>query len=385
MRMNSDNDPAFRTRWRGHLSGLEQRYALPAKQFLQESYEERPLATTAMVLFVASSFVPVVVAAALAAFTICFAVAAALVILLGLALFLTVVLSSALFHSTVITLLGAGALRLMRSHGGWNSFKAFFDTSRSTMSDAPSETSNSSPTPARDNSPAGPPMANSGKNILPSNLLPLLTHGSRKLALLAFILACKAISLLTSPRAVRHKRVSYRTPLWRTPLQLRPRFVRSPPAAAHARLPVRHARVPTHPPCFTILVPIVRGMIRLSSAILRSESVAQLRAGLMRVWAAVALTVEQWVREVLATVVAVLRTELERWEAAAASASNLQPGSVHMETAAESEASIKHTPQPEDTEAYEMVSPVVVAGTSTSDLGEMSTLRARKISGGSED
>ncbi|KAJ6452246.1 hypothetical protein C8R45DRAFT_1083456 [Mycena sanguinolenta] len=374
--MNSDNDPGFRARSVG----------------------------TAMVLFAASSFVPVVVAAALAILTICLAVSAALVILLGLALLLTVVLSSALFHSAVITLLGAGALRLVRSPGGWSSLKASFYTSSSTTSDAPSETSNPNPTPAGyagDGSAAVPRVALSGKNTytLPFGVLPLLTRGSRKLALLAFVLACKAISVITSPRAVRHKRVfippigaprpnyprePYAVPPLQRTLALPFDMLASLLTLAAAPFRLLGWNLTVLAACFTILIPIARGSIWLGSTVLRSEAVAQLRAGLVRVWAAAALACERWVRGVLAAVVAVLRTELERWEAAAAraaaSASNLQPGSVHVEAAVET----KHDPQPEDAEAYEMVSP---AGTGNNglSLGEMSTLRARKISGGGSE
>ncbi|KAJ7472578.1 hypothetical protein FB451DRAFT_299451 [Mycena latifolia] len=100
---------------RDYMITLENRYAVPAKQFISDSFEQYPMATSVTAIFAATSFTPIVISAALAVFTICLAASTCLVTLIGLALCLAVVLSSALASSVVVTALAAEMLRLRRS------------------------------------------------------------------------------------------------------------------------------------------------------------------------------------------------------------------------------------------------------------------------------
>ncbi|KAJ7820355.1 hypothetical protein B0H14DRAFT_3876334 [Mycena olivaceomarginata] len=193
--------PPFSVR-RDYLSRLEQQYALPTKQFLKESYEEHPVATTVMVIFVASSFIPVVISVALAIFTICVGVSASLVTLLGLALCLAVLLLTALFSSVVITLLAVGVLHLCNPSGA---FKAH----PTSTSDTPADTSDPTSTLPK-NRFSWIKAIFSATNSTTSTLSPLLSRGSRKIRLLALVLICDAISRIRLPQFVRYNLI-YRT------------------------------------------------------------------------------------------------------------------------------------------------------------------------------
>ncbi|KAJ6460808.1 hypothetical protein C8R47DRAFT_117309 [Mycena vitilis] len=86
-------------------SGLETEYVGPAKQFLTESFQAYPAATTTAVIFAVTSFVPVVSAIALTVFASFVALAGTLVVVVGLALSLAVVLSRTLVFSVVVDFL----------------------------------------------------------------------------------------------------------------------------------------------------------------------------------------------------------------------------------------------------------------------------------------
>ncbi|KAF8144921.1 hypothetical protein K438DRAFT_2028947 [Mycena galopus ATCC 62051] len=377
-------DPPSRSHWRQFVSEVEQKYALPAKQFLKESYEEHPLATTVLVIFAASSFTPVVVSAALAVFTICVATSACLVILLGLALVLAVILLTSLFSSALITLLGAGALRL--NPGGW--FKAH---RTSPLSDAPSDTSDTTPAPPTAQLPWKIPV------IPARTLLSLLTRVGWKIGLLVVVLLSEVISRIRLPCGVRNHFI-YRS-LFGAGL-FGPRHsahflgrVLSLPARIVRKLPWIVILVVTAPfqllgwkvalALYLVLITasrsrgFMRDTIRIVAAagpaaiaavdVLRSERVTEFR-DLLR----------KWIHQALSPLIVFLRTELERLDSEASTQKPMQ---------SEAEDTPPQQSQPEEA-TYEMVSPTV---TGTTTLGfvpvpvEMSTLRERRTAGGSED
>ncbi|KAJ7675197.1 hypothetical protein B0H17DRAFT_1081402, partial [Mycena rosella] len=110
--MSFVHPPSTQHRLRDYIIGLENAYAVPAKEFMRDSFQEYPLATSVMAIFAVASFTPIVASVALAVFTICAASAICFVTLLGLALCLSVILSSTLVSSVVVTTLAGGLLQL---------------------------------------------------------------------------------------------------------------------------------------------------------------------------------------------------------------------------------------------------------------------------------
>ncbi|KAJ7806566.1 hypothetical protein B0H14DRAFT_3152894 [Mycena olivaceomarginata] len=89
----------------GYLNRIESDYVRLAKQFLTQSFEKYPTATTIATVFAVTSFVPVVSAIALALFASFLAVAGLLTTLFALGLSLLVVLSATLVFSAAATIL----------------------------------------------------------------------------------------------------------------------------------------------------------------------------------------------------------------------------------------------------------------------------------------
>ncbi|KAK7018470.1 hypothetical protein R3P38DRAFT_3274549 [Favolaschia claudopus] len=98
-----------RASWHEYLSRSELHYRA-AKNSLKESYQAYPFATTTLVVFVATSFVPVISLLTLTVFALCVILAGSLVVLIGAVLGLIVVLSTTLLSSVVAALLAAGVL-----------------------------------------------------------------------------------------------------------------------------------------------------------------------------------------------------------------------------------------------------------------------------------
>ncbi|KAJ6562531.1 hypothetical protein B0H19DRAFT_1144876 [Mycena capillaripes] len=93
---------------RGRLRRMETDYGRPAKEFFTQSFQEYPTATTVCVV---TSFIPVVLAIALALFACVLAVSGVLVTVVGLGLSLVVILSFTLMFSAAVTLVVSCALR----------------------------------------------------------------------------------------------------------------------------------------------------------------------------------------------------------------------------------------------------------------------------------
>ncbi|KAF8144920.1 hypothetical protein K438DRAFT_1992287 [Mycena galopus ATCC 62051] len=398
--------------WRQFVSEVKQKHALPAKQFLKESYEEHPLATTVFVIFAAISFTPVAVSAALAVFTIfvaisaCFvillglalvlavsaalaaftmfvAISACFVILSGLALVLAVILLTSLFSSALITLLGTGALRL--NPGGW--FKAH----RTSQLSAPSDTSDPTLTPPTTQLPWKMPV------IPASTILSLLTRVGWKIGLLVVVLLSEGISNIRLPWHVRNHFI-YRS-LFGAGL-FGPRHsahflgrVLSLPARIVRKLPWIVILIVTAPFQllgwkFALALYLILANASRSRAFVRGKTIRVVAVAGLAVTAAVDVLRSQrvtefrdllwkWVHQALSAPIVFLRTELERLEA-----------STQKPMQSEAEDTPPQQSQPEEA-TYEMVSPIV---TGTTTLGfvsvpvEMSSLRQRKTArGGSED
>ncbi|KAJ7243912.1 hypothetical protein B0H12DRAFT_815914 [Mycena haematopus] len=359
--MSTGIDPSSLTRWREYLSGLEQQYALPVKRFVTESYEQHPFATTVLVIFAASGFVPVAVLAAIAVFTICTAVSLCLLILLGLALCLVVLLSTVLLYSTVITLLCAGAIRLrQRSPGGfgWN-FPAY-------------HTSAAPPAPETSDPTSTPPNPNSNNGLPRTTPSPTANHTPHTRSFLSLLRVIRR-----SWKFILAAFLTYELLLGSHPLHILP-YALSRPFALLRILAVVPFELLGWKATLAILVLLIPTIVRLARRERATPTQAQLRALLEKARAASAQC---------AAVVAFLRAELEKvdgelrqWDAEGSASA---PG-VHVDM--EPEAPLEREAQPEET-TYEMVSPVV-AGTSLFVPVEVSTLRARKVSesgGRSED
>ncbi|KAK7017605.1 hypothetical protein R3P38DRAFT_1308978 [Favolaschia claudopus] len=95
--------------WHQYLSRSELNYRA-VTDYLKESYQAYPFATTTLVLFVVTSFVPVTTLLALTAFALCAILAGSLSVLIGAVLGLVVVLSTTLLSSVIAGLLAAGVL-----------------------------------------------------------------------------------------------------------------------------------------------------------------------------------------------------------------------------------------------------------------------------------
>ncbi|KAJ7016222.1 hypothetical protein C8F04DRAFT_1202910 [Mycena alexandri] len=187
-----NTDPPTRPRGHEYIAELERRYSVPAKQFLKESYEEHPLATTAIVIFAVTSFTPVVGAVALAAFTVCLAFCATLIIIIGLALGLATFLSTTLFSSLVLTFLVAGAIRLRSARRLGRS------TSRRA---AHTETPEATSAPSKRRRFPGIPGMRSGAF---RRSLGFHRRGSWKARALLLFVLCDAVSRIRLPRVVRY-------------------------------------------------------------------------------------------------------------------------------------------------------------------------------------
>ncbi|KAJ6589256.1 hypothetical protein B0H19DRAFT_1248814 [Mycena capillaripes] len=385
-------DPSFQnTRSRDYLARLEQGYGLPAKQFLKESYDEYPLATTAMVIFAATSFTPVVVSAALAVFTVCLAISASLVALIGLALGLAVVLSTTLLSSILMTLLAAGALRLRNPRG----------LLRGVNISTPEEPSEANPTLPKSGVPlVVPEILSTTKDALKTLLCPLKGIRSWKARILAVILMCDAISRIRLPRVVRYNPI-YRTlfgaslfgphrsahflqrtlarpftilraVLWVVPtlcIYIAQMFLRfgwklpltvylivfflSPRFRAATRRGLGRA---------AILISTAMGSAAM--VVLRSEPVTRLRDMPWKAFTATAIVYGQFLHTVLTALVAFLRTQLEELEEKPAASVS---GQLQQE-------------DPDSDATFEMVAPVVDPVPVPEQSVEKSTLRARKIS-----
>ncbi|KAJ7267974.1 hypothetical protein C8J57DRAFT_1469338 [Mycena rebaudengoi] len=86
------------------LAQMENIYVAPAAQFVEESFKERPLVTSIMVIFAFLSFSPVLATVGLAFFIICLASAVCFLAVLGLALTLSFILSITLVLSATVSL-----------------------------------------------------------------------------------------------------------------------------------------------------------------------------------------------------------------------------------------------------------------------------------------
>ncbi|KAJ7769343.1 hypothetical protein B0H16DRAFT_1686164 [Mycena metata] len=206
--MNEDPPSPIRLRGREYIAELERRYGVPAKEFLKESYEEHPLATTAVVIFAVTSFTPVVGAAALAVFTVCLALCATLVTIIGLgkcptgflellflivapALGLATLLSTTLFSSLVLTFLVAGAIRLRSAR------HLAHQTVRRAAHDQTETPEASSAPPKRRRFPGIPGMRF-------RRSLGFHRRGSWKARALLLFILCEAVSRIRLPRVVRY-------------------------------------------------------------------------------------------------------------------------------------------------------------------------------------
>ncbi|KAJ6472684.1 hypothetical protein C8R47DRAFT_1145872 [Mycena vitilis] len=387
-----NTEPPLRNfRGRDYLAKLEEGYGLPAKQFLKDLYDEYPLATTALVIFAATSFTPIVVSAALAVFTVCLAVSASLITLVGLALCLTVILATTLLSSVLLTLLVNGALHLRHS-GDW------FDTVRTpTTAEARQEVSDASSNPPKRRAPRmTPAVLVATKKIFKTLLAPL--GRSWKARILTTIILFDAISRIRLPRVVRYNSI-YRTvfganlfgprrahwlqrALSRPFALLRTVFWVAPVLGIHiVRLPFRILgwKLPLAI-CILVLVRfrskgftrrgLKRAAVVLSTAVgsgatlvLHSEAAAKLRDVPWKAYTATAMAYGEVVRTVLTALVAFLRAQLEELEETPATPSHAEDATYEMVSVA-----------PVDT-TIEPVGCIRVPGASV----EVSTLRARRI------
>ncbi|KAJ7655818.1 hypothetical protein DFH06DRAFT_1412866 [Mycena polygramma] len=390
----STEPPLRNSRGRDYLAKLEEGYGLPAKQFLKDLYDEYPLATTALVIFAATSFTPVVVSAALAVFTVCLAVSASLVTLIGLVLCLTVILSTTLLSSVLVTLLANGALRLRHS-GDW------LNTVRTPAAEAHQEVSDANPNPPKRRAPRmTPAVLVATKKIFRTLLAPL--GRSWKARILTTIILFDAISRIRLPRVVRYNLI-YRTifgaslfgprrahwlqrALSRPFALLRTVFWVVPVLGINiARLPLRIFgwKLPLAM-CILLLVRfrskgfarrgLKRAAVVLSTAVgsgvtlvMRSEAAAKLRDVPWKAYTATAMAYAQVVRTVLTALVAFLRAQLEELEETPATPAG---AGSHAEDATYEMVNVSPvdtTPEPVDS--------ILVPGASV----EVTTLRARRI------
>lgn len=306
--------------------------------------------------------------------------------LLSAALGLAVVLSTTLFSSFLVTLLVSSAFHL-RNSGSW--FKGH-NTSDSEIHSEPNSV------PSQNRVPYATPATNSAFRTLFSPF----KRGSWKVRILTALILHDAISRIRLPRVVRYHPI-YRT-LFGVKLFGRRRssnwLVRSFSLPfAILRTPLWAARVPFKifgwkAPLAIYLIllllsPRLRAaarrrivwlVIRLSAAAgsaagvaVRSEPVTMVRDLPWKAYTATALAYGQIVHTVLAALVAFLREQLEMLEEKAQPAAPVPTVPVPP---AQSQS------QSEDA-TYEMVSPIVPSDPVPGASVEMSTLRARKVSG----
>ncbi|KAF7360608.1 hypothetical protein MVEN_00792300 [Mycena venus] len=98
-----------------HLNRMESEYVRPAKQFLAQSFEKHPTATAIAAVFAVTSFVPVVLAIALAVFAAFLTITGLLTTVVALGLSLFVILSTTLVFSAAVTFIILGIPRFGRS------------------------------------------------------------------------------------------------------------------------------------------------------------------------------------------------------------------------------------------------------------------------------
>ncbi|KAJ6595523.1 hypothetical protein DFH09DRAFT_1134870 [Mycena vulgaris] len=198
--MSSSQLPSTRSRLHEHMLSLQSQYLTPTKQFMEDSFQEYPLATSVFAIFAATSFTPVVMAIALAVFTVCLAGSICLLTLIGLALCLSVVLSTTLVSSAVTAALGAGLLRI-RSLGLWIS------DHRSATRTAEGQLQGAAPGPHVQ--PVASKAIFTTKQAVRA-IFPRLKGAGWKARILAVTLFCELISRIHLPRVVRHNPI-YRT------------------------------------------------------------------------------------------------------------------------------------------------------------------------------
>ncbi|KAJ7767004.1 hypothetical protein DFH07DRAFT_335359, partial [Mycena maculata] len=387
--MNSVPSPR---RIREHLSRFEERYALPAKQFLQQSFDEYPFATTVMVIFAATSFTPVVLSVALAAFVVFVAASTSLVALVGLALGLSACLLTTLFSSAMLTLLVAGALRLRTSRTWFSDFR--------TSTTVETEDAGINATPHR----RGPRFRRArpfttARDAFRGFFSPF-KRGGYKTRLLALILVADLVSRIRLPRVVRYSPI-YRTLLGaslfgpRHHAHFLPYILSRPLAILRAVVWVvpgfcvrLHFKMSRWSPLGPI---ILYSLVFLLSPRLRKAALRIISRAAMGLFAAACVGADivahsdvvasavargkELVQSTFPLVIAFLRAVLENLE-------------KELKTEAETEAESAPVPsapaQGEDaTSEYDMVSPLDAggAGGSTAVAGEVAgTLRSRHVS-----
>ncbi|KAJ7186582.1 hypothetical protein C8R46DRAFT_1341951 [Mycena filopes] len=388
-------DPPSRRRGHEYISELNRRYGAPAKEFLQESYEEHPLATTAVMIFAVTSFTPVVGAIALAAFTVCLAVCATIVTVIGLALGLATLLSTTLFSSLVLTFLVAGAIRLRTARRlARSSSRRRATAAQAAHTDETSEAA--PPTSKRRRIPGFP-------GRFRPTLGGLHRRGSWKARVLVLLVLCDAVSRIRLPRALRYTFL-YRTLFGATLFgPRRTHFLQQLLAAPFAllRVPLKLAVwVPLR--VFGWKAPLVLYLVLLVlSPRMRGKTRGKMAGGLRRLWRtaggseqvarmrglpwkAYTATALEYTRAGLTALIEFLRVQLEQLEDKAQPAAdtpdtdNSVPTPKDTAHSAATHDEHKHSSYSDDGGSeYEMVSDIPILLPSTA-ASSSETLRSRK-------
>ncbi|KAJ6595527.1 hypothetical protein DFH09DRAFT_1134882 [Mycena vulgaris] len=203
--MSSSQPPSTHSRLHEYMLSLQSQYVTPTKQFMEESFQEYPLATVRSSFRFLMTFTHCTSIVSLAAFSVCLAGSICFLTLIGLGmcfrlLSASVVFSTTFVSSAVTAALGAGLLRI-RSPGLWIS------DHRSATRTTEGQLQGAAPGPHVQ--PVASKAIFTAKQAVRA-IFPRFKGAGWKARLLAVTLFCELISRIHLPRVVRHNPI-YRT------------------------------------------------------------------------------------------------------------------------------------------------------------------------------